>query len=124
MKIYYAHHLWKYGTPTEQYELSLIKSIFPYAEIFNPSEDIQKGLQDDEAMKLCIDALSNCDALVFSDISGVIGKGVMEEIETAVKSMKPVLRIRDNSIFVVDVGFEVINESRRVYAIVRERAMP
>ena len=121
IKIYYAHHLWKYGTPIEQYELNIIKKAFPDAEIFNPSTDIPRGLQDDEAMILCIDALSGCNALVFSDLSGVVGKGVMEEIETANKDGKPVFRIRDNRLFQSAIGFERIeSNSRRLHAIVKE----
>ena len=36
MKIYYAHHVWKYGTPIEDYELECIKKKFDSAEIINP----------------------------------------------------------------------------------------
>ena len=37
-KIYYAHHLWKYGTEIEQYEIYLIKNKFPASTIINPNK--------------------------------------------------------------------------------------
>ena len=121
MKIYYAHHLWKYGTQIEQYEINLIRKAFPDAEIFNPSVGIPQGLSEKDAMELCISALSNCNILAFSDLSGVVGKGVAEEIESAFLSRKQVYRIRDNELFPVVVRFEPIeSDNRRLYAIVRE----
>ena len=122
MKIYYAHHLWKYGTAIEVYELDLINRTFPNAEVFNPSVSIPQGLSEKDAMELCIAALSNCDAVAFSDLSGVVGRGVAEEVETAFLSGKPTYRIRGNGLFRVEVEFEPINNgSNRAFAIVIEK---
>ena len=34
MKIYYAHHIWKYGTPIETFEMSVIKNGFDFEDGF------------------------------------------------------------------------------------------
>ena len=33
MKIYYAHHIWKYGTPIETFEMSVIKNGFDFEDV-------------------------------------------------------------------------------------------
>ena len=130
-KIYYAHQMWKYGTDIEKYELTLIRHRFPDAEIFNPATEIAQDIPESGAMQLCIEALNNCDTVVFSDMSGVIGMGVVEEVETAQRDSKDVYRIRDNGLHLVsdeevsNVRFirlddSHFNRSRRVYALVEE----
>lgn len=36
MKLYYAHHVWKYGTPVEDFEIGCISNQFKDAIIINP----------------------------------------------------------------------------------------
>ena len=83
MKIYYAHSRMKYNTLIEQYELALIRQNFPEAEIINPNGTIDQTLPEDKIMQECYKLIGECDALVFSSISGVIGKGVYYEIVEA-----------------------------------------
>ena len=49
-KIYYAHHLWKYNTPIEEYELNVIKRYFPYHEIINPNGYIEQNRDEEIIM--------------------------------------------------------------------------
>ncbi len=83
MKIYYAHSRMKYNTLIEQYELALIRQKFPEAEIINPNGTVDQTLPEEDIMQECYKLIDNCDALVFSSISGVIGKGVYYEIAYA-----------------------------------------
>ena len=46
MKVYYAHHIWKYGTPIEDYELDCIKKRFEDAEIINPRTNLPQELSE------------------------------------------------------------------------------
>ena len=83
MKIYYAHHLWKYDTNIETWEQNLIAKHFPLCEIVNPNGAIEQGRPGEDIMADCLQMVRACDALVFSSLSGVIGQGVMQEIEEA-----------------------------------------
>lgn len=83
MKIYYAHHLWKYGTEIEAWELDLIRQRFPGCEIVNPNGAIEQGRPVEDIMADCLQKVRECDALVFSSLSGVIGKGVYNEVKIA-----------------------------------------
>lgn len=94
MKIYYAHHQWKYGTPIEKYEMDLIKWYFSRYEIINPSTDIEReGKTEDEIMENCLSKVRDCDMVVFSSMDGMIGKGVYHEINEARCNNKPVFYI-------------------------------
>lgn len=83
MKIYYAHHIWKYGTQIEDYELSLVKQIFPNATIFNPSTDIDQSESEENIMKRCLVEVRKSDIVVFSSMNGCIGYGVSQEVNCA-----------------------------------------
>ena len=83
MKIYYAHSRMKYNTMIEQYELALIRQKFPEAEIINPNGTVDQTLPEGDIMQECYKLIGECNMLVFSSISGVIGKGVYYEIVEA-----------------------------------------
>lgn len=83
LQIYYAHHIWKYGTKIEEYELDLIKRMFPKAQIFNPSTDIDQTLTEEKIMECCLDAVRKSNMIIFSSMDGCIGRGVYQEIECA-----------------------------------------
>jgi hypothetical protein len=122
VKIYYAHHLWKYDTEIERYELDLIKRTFPDAEIINPNGDISHDSENEESiMSDCLWAVGCCDCLVFSSMNGVVGKGVHDEVSYAAEVSKPIYYLNENQICKVKaVWFSVIKcGSRRVYALVR-----
>ena len=84
LKIYYAHHQWKYGTKIEDYELSLIQSYFPNATIFNPSADLNvEGKSEDEIMNICLNQINISDMVIFSSMDGLVGIGVFKEVAHA-----------------------------------------
>lgn len=118
MKIYYAHHMWKYNTPIEEYEIGLIRKAFPSATIINPNTDIQQDREEAEIMADCIALVESCDVTVFSSLNGVIGKGVFEEVEKS----KAVYYIFKNAVTPFNGTLEIIPDSdtARVYAIVRK----
>lgn len=124
-KIYYAHHMWKYGTELENYELDLIsKELGPGYKIFNPSTELPQGSPSDVIMKMCFDTIKDCDAMVFSSVNGVVGRGVVAEVELAKKLKQPVYYIHNNKLKKCNPTFTKTNQSGRVYATVnmgRER---
>lgn len=120
--IYYAHHLFKYNTKIEEYELNLIQKYIPQYKVLNPNGDIiHEDLNNEtKIMNKCFEEVQRSSALVFSSISGVVGKGVYDEVNLAFSLGKPVYYIYNNEIKHCEhVIFEVINESRRIYAIVK-----
>jgi len=139
MKIYYAHHLWKHNTPIETYEIELIRKVFPDCKIINPNGDItQPGeyygdngsmdiavVTEANTMDFCFDAISeNADVLVFSGISGVVGKGVYYEVMHAESQDIPVYYIHNNHLIKFNGTFDIIPDSttKRIYATVHNRA--
>lgn len=99
--IYYAHHILKYGTAIEAHEIDLIKDNFPDAEIINPSIDIEQlkeGRTVENIMEDCFFRIRTCDSLVFSTLSGVIGRGVFAEIAFAESLDKDVYEIIDGKL--------------------------
>ena len=94
MKIYYAHHQFKYGTKVEDYELNIIKVYHTSSdEIINPSEVINKHVTEANIMRQCVILVMDCDELIFSSMDGVIGIGVYTEVMTALALGKPVYYI-------------------------------
>ena len=93
--IYYAHHQWKYNTPEEAYELSLIKRYFPNATICNPVTDLDSIATGDEKiiMKECLNKVRESDIVFFSSLDGCIGTGVYQEIKEAQKTGKIIFYI-------------------------------
>ena len=94
LKIYYAHHQWKYGTKIEEYELDLIKEYFPNATIFNPSVSLNiNGETEDEIMEFCLHQVGISDMVIFSSVDGLVGIGVFKEITHAKELNIPVYYI-------------------------------
>ena len=117
-KIYYAHHQWKYNTEIEQYEINLIKSKFPQYKIINPNGGINFVNKDEEnIMDKCLEEVRNSNILVFSSISGVVGKGVYLEVKEAYRNNIEVYLIFNNELYQGNFSFSIINESNRLYAI-------
>ena len=117
-RVYYAHHLWKYNTKIEDYELRLIGDCFPTAIIMNPNGDIPQEGSEESIMEECFDLIGSCEVLVFSSVNGVVGKGVYDEVNLALKHDKPIFYIFNNSVVrIIGLEWQVIQESERVYAI-------
>lgn len=125
MKIYYAHHIWKYGTPIEVFEMSVIKNGFDFEdefEIVNPRDTLSQGISESEIMKQAFLMIDQCDALVFSTISGVVGHGVFNEVMYALNKGIQVFCLMGDDCYLVedkeifkDIIFKGDN---RVYALV------
>lgn len=122
MKIYYAHHRWKYGTEIEIYEQNLIKATFQEAMVINPFKDVSAisyWLDKDTAyhpddqfvMDQCLTKVASSDILVFSSIDGVIGRGVYEEILKAEILGKPVYYIYQDEL---TQGFSIVKKDKPV----------
>ena len=119
MKIYYAHHMYKYGTEIEKFEIELIKEKLKNCKILNPNGDINFSNcnNGEEEMNLCYENLSSCDAIVFSSLSGIIGKGVFGEVMYANRNDKDIYYIENDEIKKVeDFKFKILNRSNRIYA--------
>lgn len=120
MKIYYAHHVWKYGTPIVDCEIECIKKQFENAEIINPRTSLPQDSSESEILRVAYNTVKNCDALVFSTVSGMIGHGVFNEIAVATNSGIDVYQLEGNvcykmkSVNLKDIIFQGNN---RVYAL-------
>ena len=101
LKIYYAHHQWKYGTKIEEYELNLIRNYYPDALIFNPATDLKSAdsLDEDTIMNECLDKVRESDIVIFSAMDGMIGVGVYNEIMTAKEASKLVFCLVSNKLY-------------------------
>lgn len=93
MKLYYAHHVWKYGLPIEEFEIQCINRQFKDAEIVNPRTTIPQDQPESVIFDYAYKALDDCDAIVFSTFSGMIGHGVFNEIIYAFNSGKKVYQL-------------------------------
>lgn len=122
MKVYYAHHIYKYNTKIEEYELNLIKKNFNGLFIINPNTDIEHENYSDSRliMEKCLGVIENeaVVGVVFSSMSGVVGKGVFDEVSLAKKLNKKIWYIINNDIVQFNGSFSIINEHDRIYAIV------
>lgn len=128
MKIYYAHHIWKYNTPIEEYEINLIKEHYPSAKIVNPNGGLRhtrkhlklSKMTEEKIMEICLEEVRRCDILVFSSMNGVVGKGVYDEVCAAQDCGLKIYYLHYNQLTeYTGNGFEIINESRRLYANVK-----
>lgn len=120
--IYYAHHQWKYNTPEEAYELTLIKRYFPNATICNPATDLETVETRNEViiMRECLNKIRNSDIVIFSSLDGCIGTGVYQEVKEAKKEGKIVFYIFQDKLFTdfVISEREPHTRSDRLYAFV------
>ena len=72
-------------------------------------------------MKDCLDYVSDCNILVFSSLSGVVGKGVVTEVKRALDLGKRVYYIKDNNLKLAKCPkFKEIGISNRVFAVVKD----
>lgn len=122
MKVYYAHHVWKYDTPIEDYELDCIKKRFEDAEIINPRTNLPQELSESAILDAAYEMIKNCDVLVFSTVSGMIGHGVFNEIAVAVNSGVTLYQLEGDSCYKiddVDLKEIIFRGDNREYALVR-----
>lgn len=95
MNIYYAHHTWKYGTLIESFETECINRFFNSDDpkIINPKDVVPQDKNETEIMNDCYAVINDCDTLVFSTFSGMIGHGVFNEIIYALNCGKKVYHL-------------------------------
>lgn len=93
MKIYYAHHVWKYDTPIENFEIKCIERQFKDAVIVNPRTTIPQDQPESVILDYAYKSLDDCEAIVFSTFSGMIGHGVFNEIIYAFNAGKKVYQL-------------------------------
>lgn len=127
MKLYYAHHVWKYGTPVEDFEIGCISNQFKDAIIINPRTTLPQNQPESTILDYAYKAIDDCDALVFSTFTGMIGHGVFNEIIYAFNSGKKVYQldgVRCVEISCLDAFFEcgirefIFKGDNRNYAII------
>ena len=81
-KVYYAHSKLIYNTKREKKELRFLRKKF--SSVFNPNTNL---IWDDTTkMEPYFRAVKNSDILVVSEHKNHIGKGVYDEIKTALNS--------------------------------------
>lgn len=123
MKIYYAHHIWKYNTEIEKYEIDLIHRHFKNATIVNPNGYIDQSSTEEEIMNTCLDMVRHCDITVFSSVNGVIGYGVYQEVNEAINSGKPVYYIDNNTLtrkYSLCCSIIPDSNSKRIYVVLKK----
>lgn len=94
MKIYYAHCVAIYNTPTEKRDLDVIVKLFPNAEIYNPNnEECQVGAKE-KGMDFFKDLVQGCDMTIFRALpNGKIPSGVYKEIKWTEEIDNPVIEL-------------------------------
>lgn len=106
MRIYYAHHLWKYGNKIEDYEMRCIHECFDsedeQVEIVNPKDDVKQENNEIDTMANCYNVIDTCDTLVFSTFSGMVGHGVFNEIIYAFNTGKKVYQLYGTYCYEID----------------------
>ena len=103
MKIYYAHHVWKYDTPIENFEIKCIERQFKDAVIVNPRTTIPQDQPESVILDYAYKALDDCEAIVFSTFSGMIGHGVFNEIIYAFNAGKKVYQLDGTELEVTQI---------------------
>ena len=81
-QVYYAHSMLIYDTRREKKELKFLKKHYKF--VCNPNTDIKW----DDAMEMepYFKAIKSCDLLICSEYKNHIGKGVYDEIRTALNN--------------------------------------
>lgn len=127
MKIFYSHHCYKYGTPIEDYEIELIRDGMKESDltVINPRISLPQDAPESVIMETAFNTIKDCDALVFSTVSGMIGHGVFDEVVFALNNGISVYEIYGNDIIEIDsiLEFEnricslIFNGDNRRYAV-------
>ena len=89
-KIYYAHSMYIYNTRREKKELEFLRNEFQ--SVCNPNKDIT--WDNNTKMEPYFEAVKNSDIVVASEYKKHIGKGVFDEIMTAINNNITVLCLR------------------------------
>ncbi|MFA5395452.1 MAG: hypothetical protein WC346_05460 [Methanogenium sp.] len=102
--VYFAHSKLSYGTRREAEEFLFLKKHFE--RIINPNTDL--GELGDIKPYLVVASL--CDAVVVSAfIDDFVGKGCFDEVETVLRSNKPVFQLIDRKKMVKVTNVELFD---------------
>lgn len=123
--IYYAHHQWKYDTPIEQWELSLIEKKLSEYEAFNPSTQLilSPHMTEYEVIVERLEKVAECDALVFSSLGGVLSKEQYLEILCALNNKEVYYLTQDKIVQIDYIRCEDVGgrfNSNRTFKIIEE----
>lgn len=93
---YYAHSLSLYGTPQEERDLALIKSLG--FQVLNPNDPDKRAYYDEQykikKMDFFLELVDTCQALCFRSLfDGSIPSGVAKEINRALSKSIPVFEL-------------------------------
>jgi len=92
MKAYFARPISQYNTPKDARDLALVKRLFD--EIVDPNTPEFQAAYKVLGMKVFIDAVKECDAIIFrSFANGIIPAGVAKEVQAAYDADLIVLEI-------------------------------
>lgn len=121
MTIYYAHHQYIYFSRREQFELDLINKHFNNPKIINPAlfdfNNSKTKLTEIEIMDFCFEKVKYSNVITFGSIDGFVGRGVHDEVLTALANNIPVYEIAKTEIIPFTGTFDLLNRgSNRIYA--------
>lgn len=93
-KVFYSHAKKAYGTRAEARQLSIIREMFPDAEVIDPGSGEDAPGRPEKEISYFLEIVDSCDVLVFSRHNGVVTSGVLQEVKRALAKGKPVYEIR------------------------------
>jgi hypothetical protein len=92
MKIYYARPISLYNTAQDKRDIELMESLG--FEVINPNKEALQERYKAEGMSVFLEAVKDCDSLAFRAFpDGMLGAGVMKEIQQAEELNKPVIEL-------------------------------
>ena len=103
---YYSHSMRIYNTEREAEELDTIEEL--YGDVINPNGDITwRG-----SMEPYFKAVRRSCILIFSQYKGYIGRGVFDEIQTALRNNIPVrcLKLWENGSYIMEIHSIEVND--------------
>lgn len=131
MRVFYSHPSIKYHDPAEELEIKYIKDAWKDedVEVINPHYALpqDEGWTEEMFLEKTYKMIFNCDCVVFSTMSGIIGHGTFHEIIYALNIGKKVYQLYGNKVysilsadsFIKDVIKSIIfYGNNREYAIV------
>ena len=95
--------MFKYNTKEEKQEIELIEKKFPNFLIINPNGWICQDNSEQAIMNQCYHFVKMSDILVFSSLNTIIGRGVYEEVQLALKKNKDVYYLLDDNFYKINL---------------------
>ncbi len=103
MRVFYSHPFIKYSEPIEKLEMKYIRDAWTDedVEIINPHDALPQDddTPEDKIMEKSYKMIHNCDCVVFSTMSGIIGHGTYHEIIYALNTGKKVYQLYGTKLY-------------------------